>query len=420
MARVFISYRRNDTQWVAGRLYDRLAEVIGSDNVFFDVSNIAPGEDFVSRIREFVARCDVLLAIIGPSWASSADRTGNPRLQSPRDLVRIEIAAALQRNIRVIPILVDGAVMPEEDLLPTDLAALATRNAHSISFPHFHSDTDSFVRVLRKLLEEPPNTAEARRPPAGEVKPSEVISNTVADRLPFTISLTSVGGVASPLIPKGATLPAQASEVFSTAADNQTSVEVSLVLGERPLSADNFPIGKFQLPNIPAAPRGIPQIKVTANVDSSLILTVSAEDMAVNHKEVLDAIDLTRLNVPPEILSGGQMPEVASSERDSPVNSAELFKQFGSDKGNPFSDFFQTFFGESPLPDVSLAVTLTPAEAVSGVSRRFELPNGKQITVRIPAGIQPDQRLRVRGEGNPKKGGGFGDVYIRVRVSQPH
>ena len=88
MARVFISYRRSESKWAAGRLYDRLAEVIGRDNLFFDVSNIEPGEDFVSRIREIVGRCDVLLAVIGPNWATVQDGSGRPRLHNGRDLVR--------------------------------------------------------------------------------------------------------------------------------------------------------------------------------------------------------------------------------------------------------------------------------------------------------------------------------------------
>src|SRR5215471_10809896 len=140
MARVFISYRRRDSQWVAGRLYDRLAEVIGRDHLFFDVSDIEPGEDFVSRIREIVGRCDVLLAVIGPNWATITDDVGRRRLDNSGDLIRIEIAAALERNIRVIPILVDGASMPEEHQLPSELAPLARRNAHDVSFARFHTD----------------------------------------------------------------------------------------------------------------------------------------------------------------------------------------------------------------------------------------------------------------------------------------
>ena len=80
MARVFISYRRSETRWAAGRLYDRLAEVIGREHLFFDVSDIEPGEDFVQRIREIVGACDVLIALIGPTWSAVQDGSGKPRL----------------------------------------------------------------------------------------------------------------------------------------------------------------------------------------------------------------------------------------------------------------------------------------------------------------------------------------------------
>lgn len=126
MARVFISYRRNDSRWAAGRLYDRLAEVLGRENVFFDVSDIEPGEDFVAKIGEIVGRCDILLAVIGPTWISILGPKGQRRLDDPTDLIRVEVSAALKRNIRVIPLLVDGAEMPEERMLPADIAALCS------------------------------------------------------------------------------------------------------------------------------------------------------------------------------------------------------------------------------------------------------------------------------------------------------
>ena len=116
MARVFISYRRSESRWAAGRLYDRLAEVIGREHLFFDVSDIEPGEDFVQRIREIVGVCDVLIAVIGPTWSAVQDGSGKPRLMNPRDLVRIEIASALQRNIRVIPILIPAGIKDGQKL----------------------------------------------------------------------------------------------------------------------------------------------------------------------------------------------------------------------------------------------------------------------------------------------------------------
>jgi TIR domain len=97
---------------MAGRLYDRLASHLGDDQVFVDVDTIAPGVDFAQVITQAVSTCEVLLAILGPHWLDATDQHGQRRLEDPDDIVRLEIAAALERDIRVIPILVEGAMMP--------------------------------------------------------------------------------------------------------------------------------------------------------------------------------------------------------------------------------------------------------------------------------------------------------------------
>jgi hypothetical protein len=109
---IFVSYRRQESSHLAGRLYDRLADRFGEAQVFIDVDTIEPGVDFAEEIFRAVAACKVLLAIIGPAWLSSADGQGGRRLDDPGDIVRLEVEAALQRGVRVIPILMDGAVMP--------------------------------------------------------------------------------------------------------------------------------------------------------------------------------------------------------------------------------------------------------------------------------------------------------------------
>jgi Hsp70 protein/TIR domain/DnaJ C terminal domain len=411
MARVFISYRRSDTRWAAGRLYDRLAEMLGRDNVFFDVSDIEPGEDFVFRIGEIVGKCDVLLAVIGPNWLSTADESGNRRLQSPQDLIRVEISTALQRNIRVIPVLVDGAEMPQEAQLPEDLAPLSRRNARDVSFNRFHADLDSFIRVLERIIAGPgarPQTVEQAVAEQRESKSRQPL----ATEAPFTISLETLGGVATALIAKGASLPAEGRETFSTAEDNQSTVTVTLFAGEQQFAKDNARIGTFDLDGIPLGPRGGPQIDIKASVDPALILTVTAEERSTRRKQVLDAVDLTQISVPGASLKGSaHTPNRAQSPRDSQT-----------DWKRTLGELFGDVFGSKPPPefqraalDRELQLVVTRGEAASGAERTIDLGNGRQIRVKVPAGIKAGQKLRVRGQGFTEDGQ-TGDLYISVSV----
>jgi outer membrane protein assembly factor BamD (BamD/ComL family) len=150
--RIFISYRRQETAWPAGRLYDVLVEHFPAEQVFKDVDNIDPGDDFVERITGAVASCDVLLALIGPDWLTITDENGQRRLDKPEDYVRVEIETALKRKIRVIPILVDPARMPHANQLPPTMAPLARRNAVEINPITF--DTRRLIATVRKTLAE--------------------------------------------------------------------------------------------------------------------------------------------------------------------------------------------------------------------------------------------------------------------------
>jgi hypothetical protein len=122
--RIFMSYRREETAYPAGWLFDRLARQFGRQQVFKDVDSIEPGDDFVEVITTAVESCDVLLALIGGRWLTIAGQDGRRRLDDPGDFVRLEIEAALARQVRVIPVLVDGARMPRAEELPPSLAKL--------------------------------------------------------------------------------------------------------------------------------------------------------------------------------------------------------------------------------------------------------------------------------------------------------
>src|ERR1700758_5203841 len=125
---IFINYRRDDSAGAAGRLYDRLAHAFGRKNIFMDVDHIPAGIDFVAHLSKQVAACRVLVVVIGPKWLEAVDEAGRRRLDQPDDFVAIEIAAALARDIPVIPVLLD-ARMPRGSELPDALKPLARRHA---------------------------------------------------------------------------------------------------------------------------------------------------------------------------------------------------------------------------------------------------------------------------------------------------
>jgi TIR domain-containing protein len=150
--KIFINYRRDDSIGMAGRLHDRLSQTFGHDNLFIDVDNIPVGADFVAHLNSQVAGCNVLLVVIGPNWLNAKDESGRRRLDDPDDFVAIEIAAALTRDIRVIPVLVDGARMPKASELPDSLKPLARRQAAEVRHAHFGQDAEALVARMCEAL----------------------------------------------------------------------------------------------------------------------------------------------------------------------------------------------------------------------------------------------------------------------------
>ncbi len=119
----------------------------------------------------------------------------------------------------------------------------------------------------------------------GGVLAGEVKDVLLLDVTPLSLGIETLGGVSTVLIPRNTTIPTKKSEVFSTAEDNQTTVEIHVLQGERQMASDNRTIGKFQLTGIPPAPRGVPQIEVTFDIDANGILHVSAKDKATGKEQ---------------------------------------------------------------------------------------------------------------------------------------
>lgn len=149
---IFISYRRGESTFYAVQLYDRLAEHFGKDRVFMDLDTIEPGDDFVEVITNYVSSCSILIALIHKTWLDAKDDEGRLRLLNPDDFVQLEISTALQRNIRVIPVLVQGASMPRSQDLPDSLSILSGRHALELSDSRWRSDVSKLIKVLQKHL----------------------------------------------------------------------------------------------------------------------------------------------------------------------------------------------------------------------------------------------------------------------------
>jgi TIR domain len=157
--RIFMCYRRDEADYPAGWLYERLVARFGREQIFKDVDSIELGDDFVESIANAVGTCDALVAFIGDRWLTITDEEGNRRIDNPNDFVRIEIEAALKRNVRVIPILIGNAEMPRAEDLPASLVALSRRQALELNPNRFMSATGHLLRVLDRTIAE----ATARR-----------------------------------------------------------------------------------------------------------------------------------------------------------------------------------------------------------------------------------------------------------------
>jgi TIR domain len=162
MPTIAISYRRSDSSAIAGRIFDRLTAHFGDDSVFMDVDNIPVGVDFRSQIDETLHRTDVLLAVIGVNWLSR-DSAGLSRLQEKTDPVRVEIETAVARKIHIIPVLVDGAKMPDAAELPAEFGNFAYLNAAEVATGRdFRSQMERLIDAINRTMAAPTGTAAAR------------------------------------------------------------------------------------------------------------------------------------------------------------------------------------------------------------------------------------------------------------------
>ena len=151
MPAIFLSYRRADAGGYAGRLAEALDRRFGRGSVFQDVEAIAPGSDFAQAISAAIARCQVVLVLLGDTWLTERDANGRPRLEDPQDFVRLEVASALQAGTPVLPVLVEGGRMPAANELPPDLGQLARLQALELSDTRWEYDVERLADAVRRI-----------------------------------------------------------------------------------------------------------------------------------------------------------------------------------------------------------------------------------------------------------------------------
>ena len=152
MPEIFICYRRDDAAGWAGRLHADLQAGIKHVEIFRDIDDIPPGVKYSAYIANAVGSCDVLIALIGPRWLTAVTEAGTRRLDDPNDLIRLEIATGLKRDIRVIPALVGGAKLPAETDLPEDIRPLVQRQAYELSDHRWSADCQRLMSDLKPLV----------------------------------------------------------------------------------------------------------------------------------------------------------------------------------------------------------------------------------------------------------------------------
>jgi predicted nucleic acid-binding Zn-ribbon protein len=163
--KIFISYRRDDSAAAAAKIYDALNARFGPEHVFRDVDTIEAGADFAQQIRQSLKACKVQLVVIGPQWLTIKGDDGKRRLDAQDDFVRIEVESAFQRNIRVIPLLINGTPMPRLDELPESLVRLSRCQARRIHTTlYFNADIERVISDIAETADfAPPPTIERMR-----------------------------------------------------------------------------------------------------------------------------------------------------------------------------------------------------------------------------------------------------------------
>jgi molecular chaperone DnaK len=367
----------------------------------------------------------------------STDKLALQRLDEAAEKAKLELSSATESEIN-IPFITSDAEGPKHLLLKLTRAKLEdlagefiersieiTKRAIEAS-PFEISDIDEIILVggqtrmpkiqeeVKKLFGKEPNKS---------INPDEVVALGAAlqggimqgdvkdvlllDVIPLSLGIETMGGVATKLIEKNTTIPATKSQIFSTAADNQTQVEINVVQGERAMSADNKSLGRFILDGIPPAPRGVPQVEVSFDIDANGILNVTAKDKASGKEQSIKI----------EASSGLSEEEIEKMKKDAEANEeADAKKKELVDVRNLAEQTAYT--AEKALKDAGDKVpedTKKPIEekikSVREVAAKDDIEEIKKVTGELSEEMQKigqymnDQQTQAGAEGaNPAEG----------------
>jgi len=280
------------------------------------------GDDFDLRVIDYLA--DEFKKDSGIDLRS--DRQALQRLKEASEKAKIELSTMMQTEIN-LPYITADASGPKHlvktltraklDQLTADLversmgpvrqalkdADLSPSNINEVVLVGGMTRMPAVQEAVRRLFNKEPHKG---------VNPDEVVAVGAAiqagvlggdvkdilllDVTPLTLSVETLGGVATPLIERNTTIPTRKSQVFSTASDSQSQVEINVLQGERPMATDNKSLGRFILDGIPPAPRGVPQIEVTFDIDANGIIKVTAQDKATNRSQHITITASSGLN----------------------------------------------------------------------------------------------------------------------------